>query len=587
MDNLGEAAPGGGISGIALGVANTNERESGVHALREIDNWGRSGANGVSGVGPGPAERYTYSDDPYAGYGYNDQPAPRPVHQQQQQNSSSSILPLANSGCIPGANRSPNNSDRSLPYDAPYSQRYVPDGHGYGHGHGYGPYENPYARHSNSQAALGVIDPMDIADDGDDGISHREPRRRSVLGMGLPSRNASRDGLAGPPPPTATAAGATGVGAGAAAGGFFPNLGSRSSSGQYNAVPGGAAGGGSQIPEKTVWLDEEKSRKRRRKWIISTIVIIVVIAAIVGGVIGGIFGSRSGGGNGSRSGQTAEQDDGNGLLNKDSEEIKKLMDNPDLHRVFPGVDYTPLNSQYPDCISNPPSQNNITRDVAVLSQLTKTLRLYGTDCNQTQMVIEAMDRLDLPDMKLWLGVWLDGNSTTNDRQLAEMNTILDDYGGDRFAGVVVGNEVLFREEMTAAELGLVLADVKATLADKGIDIPLATSDLGDNWTAELASEVDAIMANIHPFFAGVTADDAAGWTWSFWQNRNVPLTQGVEGKEHIISEVGWPAAGGNNCGSTSVCAGDSDGSVAGIEELNTFMEDWVCPSLRNGTNFFW
>jgi hypothetical protein len=27
--------------------------------------------------------------------------------------------------------------------------------------------------------------------------------------------------------------------------------------------------------------------------------------------------------------------------------------------------------------------------------------------------------------------------------------------------------------------------------------------------------------------------------------------------------------------------------VAGIEELNEFMEGWVCPSMENGTVFFW
>lgn len=53
------------------------------------------------------------------------------------------------------------------------------------------------------------------------------------------------------------------------------------------------------------------------------------------------------------------------------------MDNDKLHKVFPGFDYTPLNVQHPYCIHDPPSQNNITRDVAVLSQLTNVIRLYG------------------------------------------------------------------------------------------------------------------------------------------------------------------------------------------------------------------
>ena len=126
---------------------------------------------------------------------------------------------------------------------------------------------------------------------------------------------------------------------------------------------------------------------------------------------------------------TIQDEKENGDLSKNSAEIKKLLNNPDLHKVFPGMDYTPLNVQYPYCIHDPPSQNNITRDVAVLSQLTNKIRLYGTDCNQTQMLIHAIEQLDLKnDIKIWLGVWQDDNSTTNARQLDQMWDILDEYG---------------------------------------------------------------------------------------------------------------------------------------------------------------
>jgi exo-beta-1,3-glucanase (GH17 family) len=55
-------------------------------------------------------------------------------------------------------------------------------------------------------------------------------------------------------------------------------------------------------------------------------------------------------------------------------------------------------------------------------------------------------------------------------------------------------------------------------------------------------------------------------------------------QKNIISETGWPTGGGTNCGSATSC---TKGSVGGIDELNTFMEDWVCQALKNGTNYFW
>lgn len=334
-------------------------------------------------------------------------------------------------------------------------------------------------------------------------------------------------------------------------------------------------------------MTKQKTKNKKWKLLIVILIFLVIVGAIVGGVVGGMMGSRRGGGGGgsTQHGDSAADDEKkNGDLDKDSAEIKKLMNNPNLHRVFPGMDYTPINTQYPACIHNPPSQNNITRDVAVLSQLTNKIRLYGTDCNQTEMVLHAIDKLGLKDdVKVWLGVWQDDNSTTNARQLDQMWTILDDYGDEPFEGIIVANEILFREEMTIDALGTILANVRTNLTKKGLDLPVATSDLGDDWTQALADDSDYIMANIHPFFAGQEASKAASWTMWFWETRNKQFWKSDKNK-NIISETGWPSKGGKNCGGAASC---TTGAVAGIDEMNTFMEDWVCQALANGTNYFW
>jgi exo-beta-1,3-glucanase (GH17 family) len=174
-----------------------------------------------------------------------------------------------------------------------------------------------------------------------------------------------------------------------------------------------------------------------------------------------------------------------------------------------------------------------------------------------------------------------------------METLLQTYPAKHFAGIIVGNEVLFREDLTETALAANLSSVRQTLSDLAIDLPVATSDLGDDWTAALAADSDIVLANVHPFFAGVTPAAAPGWTWDFWQNHNVglktaPSSEGKGWPGSIIAEVGWPSEGGTNCGGTDgSCASGEEGAVAGVEELNEFMEGWVCPSMENGTVFFW
>ncbi|KAL1627760.1 hypothetical protein SLS54_002026 [Diplodia seriata] len=428
--------------------------------------------------------------------------------------------------------------------------------------------DDPFNYHSRS-APFATIDPNEIEDDGDDGIPQPAPSKRNTI-------FGKKAAVAG--------AGAAGVGGAAA----LTSL-NHDGNGNYGPVPGGSTEytHDNRGLEKGAGAAAANKNGKKRLWTI-VLVAIVVVAVIVGVVIGGVLGSRAGSPDDSKSAGASASDDQakNGDLDKNSDEIKKLLNNPDLHRVFPGMDYTPLNAQYPDCLSNPLSQNNVTRDVAVLSQLTPAIRLYGTDCNQTEMVLTAIDRLGLTDVKVWMGVWLGNNDTTNDRQLSQFWEILDKHKADPFAGVIVGNEVLYRKDLTSDELGKILGDVKQNLTDHSWDLPLATSDLGDNWTSDLAEEVDVVMANIHPFFAGVEAAQAASWTWTFWQGHDVAVTKNLKGKTHVISETGWPSGGGNDCGE-STCSSDSQGSVAGVDEMNTFLDDWVCSALKNGTEYFW
>ncbi|KAI8959403.1 glycoside hydrolase family 17 protein [Daldinia sp. FL1419] len=579
-DNFSQAAAGG-MSGLAMSVADRNARESGLEAMRQAQQYQgqqRQQAPYSDAYQNSPPEHAPY-DEPRS-YAY-DRSYDVPGHGSGPYNSSGqtydSSPSLTQSGTAAVSHSGQGTPARGVP-------SYPGD-----------PFRDPHLAYGQRMdPRLGQFNPNDIDDDGDDGLDYRRSTRNSILSLGGSSHRGGNN---------AAGAGAPGVAGGAVVGGVMGGfMGKNRHSGiNYDPVQntssagglGGVGGGyetGAGTEKQSEWLSSQNSSRKKWKWSVLILVGLVIAGGIAGGIVGGILANKnkSNGGSGSSNGvQSAESDAAmNGDLDLASTEIQTLMNNHNLHKVFPGVDYTPINVQFPDCLENPPSQNNVTRDVAVLSQLTNTIRLYGTDCNQTEMTIHALRQLKLQDdIKIWLGVWQDGNATTNERQLSKMWNILDKYGAGPFKGLIIGNEILFRQQMTASELSDLLDTVRSNLTKHNWNLPVATSDLGDNWDSQLAGMSDYIMGNIHPFFAGVNAKDAASWTWQFWENKAHGFFK-TENEKNIISEIGWPTKGGTNCGSDKV-TDCPNGSVAGIDELNTLMENWVCQALENGTNYFW
>ncbi|KFY26594.1 hypothetical protein V493_03996 [Pseudogymnoascus sp. VKM F-4281 (FW-2241)] len=616
-DNFGQQA-GGGIAGIAMGVADNRPRESGMEAMRSIPEYGVDG------------RPLNYNQSQRPGQGYRQPPLPPVAGPQRYRDAEPVVNPAANPahmGYYGGNNYS--DDGYSQRYDARERSPY--DGEMYTRqGQGQEPSRQDYpvaagvplvpvSRGGDSTARAGdyagydaqqdaalhrysqridpswqLEDPNAIVDDGDDGLNYVQPphHRNSLLSLGK-----SSDRLSTSTGGALAAGGAMGAGA---LGGIAARNGSGSAaegaslfSGPGNQSTGGGAHAAflANEREKDGWMAKENKKHKKSMWIAIAVIAFLVIGGTVGGVLGAMLAKKGGksdssdASTASGSGGSASEDTAaNGDLGKDSAEIKALMNNAKLHKVFPGMDYTPMYTQYPECLHYPASQNNITRDMAVISQLTNVVRLYGTDCNQTQMVLHSLKQLGLEDkMKLWLGVWQDKNTTTNARQLDQMYDILKNYGTKPFLGAIIGNEMLFREDIDSWALGALLDKVRAKFKELKYDLSVSTSDLGNSWDAALAAKSDYIMSNVHPFFTGKPIADAVEFTWQFWQNHDFPLKPDL--KKNIIAETGWPSQGGIDCGyGVNKC---DVGSVAGVKELNQFMDEWVCQAMTNGTQYFW
>lgn len=123
-----------------------------------------------------------------------------------------------------------------------------------------------------------------------------------------------------------------------------------------------------------------------------------------------------------------------------------------------------------------------------------------------------------------------------------------------------------------------IADMRTQLAALNLPktIPVGTADAGSMITETLSAGCDYVMANVHAWFAGTTVDDAAGWVYSY-TSTNAPSTalQAPNKPELFIAETGWPSGANDTAHLTY------EGGVAGVPELNTFLQDYVCAANQN------
>lgn len=216
-----------------------------------------------------------------------------------------------------------------------------------------------------------------------------------------------------------------------------------------------------------------------------------------------------------------------------------------------------------------------------MSQLTDRIRLYGTDCFQVEFVLNAIQALEL-NMTISLGVWIDKSLTNSKRQMKQMRRILETYPIFYIDSILIGNEALFRGDMDESELISHIETTKAYMKSRGFNIPVGTSEIGSKWTKRLAQHVDILAANIHPFFGGVPVNMSAKWTYEFLYEKVLQTSLDLEAESKnpsriLISEVGWPSGGGR-----------IKGSIAGVRELQEFMDSWVCSKDNNNdVGWYW
>lgn len=353
-------------------------------------------------------------------------------------------------------------------------------------------------------------------------------------------------------------------------------------------------------------LEASKARSRRSKWIvIGSIAALVVLAAI--GTAVGVVVSKNNSKNstsastsaGSTSGSTSGGSSTTGGTTKgetsDPNSPSNFKKDPNLRQAFYGMAYTPEGALLEFNCTN--TLESTIKDIQILSQLTKRVRLYASDCNQTAQVLEAIKQTKV-DMEVFLGNYVtpDDNAAYL-RQRDSIKAAIETYGTDHIAGVTVGNEFMLNwvtEHNTqdpnsdigkqgSAILLATIQDTKSMLEGMGLKkhIPVGNSDAGSYFSTEILQNVEYGLSNVHAWFAQTTAEGAAKWVFDFFQETNVAPAALLSNKPHMyIAETGWPTK-------SSDAAHQSNGAADASEaNLQIFLDTFICQANDAGVGYF-
>jgi exo-beta-1,3-glucanase (GH17 family) len=198
------------------------------------------------------------------------------------------------------------------------------------------------------------------------------------------------------------------------------------------------------------------------------------------------------------------------------------------------VSYAPFRgSQDPLVEGTRVSAEEIDQDLALLSKYTGCIRTYSVDDGRDD-VLKSARRYGL---KVLHGVWVSGDPQRTERQVATSIAYARDYA-DVITAIVVGNEVLLRGEMTAANLIGVIRQIKAQ-----VSMPVTYADVWEFWLRypDVQNAVDFVTIHVLPYWEDfpIPASRAAAHLVAIHQR----VADAFPGKQIVIGEFGWPSAG--------------------------------------------
>jgi glucan 1,3-beta-glucosidase len=199
-----------------------------------------------------------------------------------------------------------------------------------------------------------------------------------------------------------------------------------------------------------------------------------------------------------------------------------------LNKGMHGLCFSPyLDNQGPGSII---TEEQIRTKIEIILPYTQWIRIFS--CTEGNELIPKIAKEY--GLKTLVGAWLGEDLEKNETEITNLIKIAKDGYADL---VAVGNEVLYREDLTEEELLKYIKQVKDALPEISVGYVDAYYEFCNRPT--LTEACDVIFANCYPFWEGCHIDYSLPYMKDMYHRA---LAAG-KGKKVIISETGWPNLG--------------------------------------------
>jgi exo-beta-1,3-glucanase (GH17 family)/cellulose synthase/poly-beta-1,6-N-acetylglucosamine synthase-like glycosyltransferase len=206
---------------------------------------------------------------------------------------------------------------------------------------------------------------------------------------------------------------------------------------------------------------------------------------------------------------------------------------PGWSGTFNYVSFSPYRSGQDPIENKFPTPEEIRDDLVLLKGKTRGVRTYSS-LDGMEAIPGLAARLGF---EVTAGAWIDGRYERNEDELYNLIQNVNRYPAT-IKRVIVGNEALYRNDLTVPELITYLDRIRAA-----VKVPVGTAEPWHVFikNPELVEHVDFIAIHVLPYWEKVAFSDSIGWVL----DRFKQVKDAFPNKPVFLAEVGWPSNGEN------------------------------------------